>query len=86
MKKPTKVKMGIAKTLDKLQALHRMVVAIQRRPPIRSSGHRKCVLLAPRCFPQSSLSTATGRENQIDIERLSSVEPGNLAGASDFSP
>jgi hypothetical protein len=28
MKKPTKVKMGIAKTLDKLQALHRMVVAL----------------------------------------------------------
>jgi hypothetical protein len=28
MKEPTKVKMGIAKTLDKLQALHRMVVAI----------------------------------------------------------
>jgi hypothetical protein len=30
MKKPTKVKMGIAETLDKLQALHRMVVAILR--------------------------------------------------------
>ena len=30
MKEPTKVKMGIAKTLDKLQALHGMVVAIFR--------------------------------------------------------
>ena len=28
MKKSTKVKMGIAQTLDKLQALHRTVVAI----------------------------------------------------------
>jgi hypothetical protein len=30
MKEPTKVKMGIAPTLDKLQALHGMVVAIFR--------------------------------------------------------
>jgi hypothetical protein len=30
MKKPTKVKMGIARTLDKLQALHGMAVAIFR--------------------------------------------------------
>ena len=30
MKEPTKVKMGIAQTLDKLQALHGMVVAIFR--------------------------------------------------------
>jgi len=90
MKKPTKVKMGIAKTLDKLQALHRMVVAIQRGPPIRSSGHRKlcasCSLLLPSEPGFASLSTATGREYQIDMERLSSVEPGNFGGASDFSP
>jgi hypothetical protein len=30
MKKPTQVKMGIANTLDKLEALHRKLVAILR--------------------------------------------------------
>ena len=38
MKKPTKVKMGIAQTLDKLQALHGMAVAIFRS----KSRHNVC--------------------------------------------
>jgi hypothetical protein len=43
MKEPTKVKMGIAQTLDKLQTLHGVVVAI-----LRSKSRRTmCARMAP---------------------------------------
>jgi hypothetical protein len=81
MKEPTKVKMGIAKTLDKLQALHGMVVAIFRsrsRHTIRARIASAWAVLSDRTACSASPPTGVIRAPKIGAPRslLLPSEPG----------